>query len=145
VSFPAPRPGLVIRYSYLWAREAEAGREEGIKERPCAVVLVVLDDRGRQRVHVLPVTHAPPADAHDALEIPQPIKTRLGLDSERSWIVLTETNDFIWPGPDLRFLPGRGPDSAIYGFLPPKFFRVLQERLAERRRDRRLSVVPRTE
>ena len=111
MSLPAPRPGLVIRYSYLWAREAEDGRDEGVKDRPCAIVLVVLDERDRQRVQVLPVTHSPPDDPRDALEIPQPVKARLGLDHERSWIVLTELNEFIWPGPDLHFLPGRGPES----------------------------------
>jgi hypothetical protein len=99
VSFPAPRPGLVIRYSYLWADEAASGRDEGIKDRPCAVVLVVFDEHGRQRVQVLPVTHRAPTDPRDGLEIPQPVKARLGLDGERSWIVLTEMNDFTWPGP----------------------------------------------
>jgi hypothetical protein len=47
VNLPAPRPGLVIRYSYLWAREAEEGRDEGVKDRPCAIVLVMLDEGGR--------------------------------------------------------------------------------------------------
>jgi hypothetical protein len=64
-----PAPGLVIRYSYLWRSEAAEGREEGVKDRPCAIVLVVFDDTGRQRVRVLPVTHAQPAIAEDAIEI----------------------------------------------------------------------------
>jgi len=33
VPFPQPCAGLVIRYSYLWKREQEAGREEGTKDR----------------------------------------------------------------------------------------------------------------
>src|ERR1700739_4639183 len=49
----------------------------------------------------------------DALEIPTPTKDRLGLDSDRSWVVLTEANDFIWPGPDLRPLSGRDPSSDL--------------------------------
>jgi hypothetical protein len=97
VSFPAPRPGLVIRYSYLWAREADAGQEEGVKDRPCAIILVLFEEDGRQRVRVLPVTHSPPSNPRDGLEIPLPTKIRLGLDSMRSWIVLTEANDFFWP------------------------------------------------
>jgi len=32
VSFPEPYVGLVIRYSYLWKREFDAGREEGTKD-----------------------------------------------------------------------------------------------------------------
>ncbi|MGH8294414.1 MAG: hypothetical protein ACRETZ_02760 [Steroidobacteraceae bacterium] len=43
MSFPDPRPGLVIRYAYLWKREHDAGREEGSKGRPCAIVLSILD------------------------------------------------------------------------------------------------------
>ena len=35
---PAAKPGLVIRYSYLWYREHLEGREEGQKDRPCAII-----------------------------------------------------------------------------------------------------------
>lgn len=96
-------------------------------------------------MRVLPITHAPPADHADVLEIPTPTKERLGLDSERSWIVLTEANDFIWPGPDLRPVPGGDPSTAAYGYLPPRFMRVLRERLAQRRREKRFAATPRTE
>jgi hypothetical protein len=40
VAFPSPRPGLVIRYAYLWQAKYRRGPEEGAKDRPCAVVLV---------------------------------------------------------------------------------------------------------
>lgn len=133
MSWPVPQPGLVVRYSYLWDSEARAGREEGVKDRPCAIVMVVTEEGKRPRVRVLPVTHTPPHDAADAVEIPQVTKNRLGLDSERSWIVLTEANDFYWPGPDLRMLPGRGSESCAYGFLPPRFFTHVVERLRLRR------------
>jgi hypothetical protein len=33
VAFLEPYAGLVIRYSFLWKREHEAGREEGTKDR----------------------------------------------------------------------------------------------------------------
>ena len=95
MSWPVPRPGLVIRYSYLWESEARAGREEGVKDRPCAIILVILREGEHPIVRVLPVTHAAPADPADALEIPLATKQRLGLDSERSWVVLSEANDFI--------------------------------------------------
>ena len=145
MSFPAPRPGLVIRYSYLWAREADAGQEEGVKDRPCAIILILFEEDGRQRVRVLPVTHSPPSDPRDGLEIPLPTKIRLGLDRERSWIVLTEANDFFWPSVDLRFLPGYGPESAAFGMLPPKLFKALQKRLQARYYRGTISIVPRTE
>jgi hypothetical protein len=58
VSWPVPRPGLVIRYSYLWESEARLGREEGVKDRPCAIVLVILRPGANPIVRVLPVTAA---------------------------------------------------------------------------------------
>jgi hypothetical protein len=145
VSLPTPQPGLVIRYSYLWSAEAQAGKEEGTKDRPCAIILVLAGEQGRQRVRVLPVSHSPPHDPEDGLEIPAVTKARLGLDGERSWIVISEANDFVWPGPDLRPLPGKGLESVAYGFLPPRFFRVLRDRIALRYRARRLSAVTRSE
>lgn len=146
VNWPAPQPGLVIRYSYLWESEARQGREEGVKDRPCAVILVLLREGEEYPiVRVLPITHAPFADSADALEIPTLTKERLGLDSERSWVVLTEANDFIWPGPDLRPVPGGDPGTVAYGFLPPGFMRILREHLEQRRREKRFKATPRTE
>ena len=135
----------MIRYSYLWRREAADGREEGMKDRPCAVVLALRDETNRTRVVVLPVTHTPPEVPGEAIEIPAAVKARLGLDAERSWIVLNEANDFYWPGPDLRFLPGRGPESSVHGFLPPGFFHVVRDRFLVLRRERGAALVSRTE
>ena len=145
MSFPVPQPGLVIRYSYLWAREADAGQEEGVKDRPCAVILVTQDDAGRQRVLVLPITHSAPSDPAAAVEIPAATKQRLGLDFERSWIVLTELNDFIWPGPDLRPLASDDAGSVAFGMLPPSLFRTVRERFVALARAKRVGQVHRTE
>jgi hypothetical protein len=41
VPLPRPVPGLVVRYSYLWYREFLDGREEGRKDRPCAIVAAI--------------------------------------------------------------------------------------------------------
>lgn len=68
MSWPDPRPGLVIRYSYLWRREADAGREEGVKDRPCAIVLAIETTAGETTVYALPITHTPPSDPADAVE-----------------------------------------------------------------------------
>lgn len=143
MSWPDPKPGLVIRYSHLWSREARAGREEGVKDRPCAVVLAHREEDGRTRVYVLAITHAQPSD--EAVEIPGPVKAHLGLDAERSWIVLSEANRFIWPGPDLRLLPGRGPESVAYGYLPPRLFRLVRDRFVALARARRAALVARTD
>lgn len=101
MTLPSPQPGLVIRYSYLWVDEYEQGREEGVKDRPCAVVAAIRIDRdGKTRVLVVPITHSPPVGS-EAIEIPPAIKARLMLDAERSWIILSEANEFFWPGPDV--------------------------------------------
>lgn len=98
MSLPSPVPGLVIRYSYLWSHEAAAGREEGSKDRPCAVLFTVTTRVGKRVATVLPVTHTPPSEPELAVEIPAATKARLGLDDARSWIVLTEANCFVWTG-----------------------------------------------
>lgn len=143
MSWPTPVPGLVIRYAYLWRREHERGQEEGSKDRPCAIIAIVVDDDGDQLVTVLPVTHAPPARIDDAIEIPPATKRRLGLDEDRSWIVITEANEFVWPGPDLRPIPGQGAPSVALGFLPPGLFRIIRDRVLMLARQRKLSRIPR--
>ena len=145
MNLPDPRPGLAIRYAYLWESEAREGREEGVKDRPCAIIVAILRE-GQEHpiVRVLPITHTPPHDPADALEIPAATKARLGLDSERSWVVLNEANDFIWPGPDLRPVPGSDPGTVAYGFLPPGFMLALRERLQRRWREKKAKAVTRT-
>lgn len=145
MSWPVPQPGLVIRYSYLWESEAREGKEEGVKDRPCAIVLTLLREGDAPIVRVLPITHAAPADPADALEIPLATKQRLGLDSDRSWVVLTEANDFIWPGPDLRPAVSGDPSSVAYGMLPPGFMKALRARLIERWQAKHVRAVGRTE
>lgn len=123
---PAPKPGLVIGYSYLWRQQAAAGETEGRKTRPCAIILAVDDEEGRKSVIVLPITHVAPQRETDAVEIPAVTKQRLGLDNSRSWIVVTEGNRFIWPGPDLRPVEPGG-TRFEYGFLPPRLFNQVRE------------------
>ena len=144
MSWPSPTPGLVIRYAYLWRREALTGSEEGAKDRPCAIVAAIKRENDETTVYVLPITHSPPGRDEDALELPQPTKIRLGLDSDRSWIVLSEANAFIWPGPDLRFVAGRGPESIAYGMLPPGLMRIVKERFAQLLKARRAVATSRT-
>lgn len=145
MTFPRPEPGLVIRYAYLWLSEYHEGRDEGTKDRPCAVVLSMADDEGETRVTVLPVTHTAPVDPSTAIELPVATKQRLGLDGERSWIVLGEGNEFLWPGPDVRSVPGANPASISYGFLPPGLFRIIRDRFLALARERKARAVPRTE
>jgi hypothetical protein len=145
VSLPKPEPGLVIRYSYLWRAEYLRGQEEGVKDRPCAIVLAPEHVEDGTHVVVLPVTHSPPDKTVAALEIPPAIKRLLGLDSERSWVVLSESNRFRWPGPDLRRVGDRDDSSVAYGFLPPRFFAELYRRFIALEDVNRSRRVTRTE
>ena len=79
--FPTPHPGLVIHYAYLWHAEHLKGQEEGVKDRPCVIMLAAEVVDGETVVTVLPVTHTPPLDLSAAVEIPLATKQRLGLDS----------------------------------------------------------------
>lgn len=145
MSWPTPVPGLVIRYSYLWQREADEGREEGVKDRPCAIVFVVhKDDDEAPLVAVLPVTHSVPQNT-DAIEIPVLVKSRLKLDSEKSWIILSEANIFRWPGPDLAPLVNGEPSTAAYGMLPPGLFDAVRKKFRSNLQRRLVELVQRTE
>jgi hypothetical protein len=128
VSLPAPRPGLVIRYSYLWHREYLQGIEEGRKDRPCSIVAAIRREQtGETRVLVLPITHGKPDSETVSIEIPAAVKKQLDLDEDRSWIVLTEWNEFTWPGPDLRRM-GEGDDASVaYSILPPQLFEKVRK------------------
>lgn len=146
MSLPKPEPGLVIRYAYLWRREFLAGREEGAKDRPCAIVAAIReDDAGGQRVLVVPVTHNSPGNLASAVEIPPNVKRHLGLDEARSWIVLDESNEFLWPGPDLRRVGDDDNGTVAYGFLPPGLFAAMRQRFIALEEKKRSARVPRTE
>lgn len=120
------RVGWIFRYAYLWDWQHREGRDEGDKDRPCLVLAIVTTtEDGAPLVRVLPITHAPPADPADAIEIPAMTKARLGLDEARSWIVLTESNRFAWPGPDLRAVDS---ETGYYGPLPPNLFAEVKRR-----------------
>jgi PemK-like, MazF-like toxin of type II toxin-antitoxin system len=145
VSLPKPQPGLVISYSYLWAHQNDEGLEEGVKDRPCAIVAARQIMEGREVVTVVPVTHTPPADPFCAVEIPPALKAHLGLDEQPSWVVVSETNDFLWPGPDLRPISRAQPETFAYGMLPPRFFAHLRDRILQVHLHRKLNRVQRTE
>ncbi len=118
VDIPEPKPGLVIRFTYLWRDERDRGRDEGAKDRPAAVVMTYDEADGRKRVAVVPVTHSKPDARSGAIPIPAATARRLGLDDVPQWIVTREVNLFTWPGVDIRAVPGKTPATIAYGFLP---------------------------
>jgi hypothetical protein len=96
---PTPEPGLVISYADLWSQEARSGREEGRKDRPCVIALAIeRQPDGETLVTVLPVTHRPPDHEAAGVEIPPAVKRPLGLDDARSWVIVSEVDQFVWPG-----------------------------------------------
>jgi hypothetical protein len=136
---------LVICYAYLWLAEHRQGREEGVKDRPCVIVLARRNEAdGETVVTVVPVTHTPPGDPEAAVEIAPATKRRLGLDDDRSWIIVGELNRFVWPDPDLRPVSVEQLDRFDYGVLPPRLFRAVKVRLLLLHEAKKFQTVPRT-
>jgi hypothetical protein len=105
---------------------------------------VTTDDDGEKVVTALPITHTPPNDPEAAVEIPLATKMRLGLDDDRSWIILTEANRFTWPGPDLRILNGDS-GSVAYGLLPRALFNEVITKFLSLLKKRNPDLVRRSE
>ncbi len=145
MKIPDPKPGMVISYSYLWAQEHDKGQEEGLKDRPCAIVSAVDTNESGALVTIVPITHTPPQNQDAAIEIPIKTKERLGLNYERSWIVCSEINQFEWPGPDLRPISRKAGDKCAYGFLPPKLFQAVKTKILYLGRGRALKVIKRSD
>jgi hypothetical protein len=142
VNYPAPLPGLVIRYSFLWSREAESGATEGRKDRPCAIVVAVPQAaQGNTRVVVVPVTHAAPDNPDTSLALPASVRAALGLSAAPSWVRLDELNVFSWPGYDLRNIPRT--DNIVYGPLPKPLFERIRAGIIALDRARRVRQVNR--
>jgi hypothetical protein len=125
---PIPENGLVISYSYLWQNEYSAGKLEGLKNRPCAIILVVEKSEAEQIVTVAPMTHTPPQNPAAAIEIPAKVKQHLGLDGERSWIILDDFNQFQWPRYDSRPIQ-KSLGKYDYGFLPPALYQQIIQKI----------------
>lgn len=144
---PAPVPGLVLCYAYLWKDEQRAARVEGRKDRPVVVVLATRSLGSSTLVYVAPVSHDARHAPGEAVEIPPAVKRHLGLDDEASFIVATELNVFVWPGPDLRPVPGRrseeGGAPCSFGYLPRGLFRALKQAIDRSARGERMRVVKR--
>lgn len=108
----ALRTGAVIRYPYLWAREAAIGETEGRKFRPVAAGVRIPKRSGGDALILFPITSQEPAPNRFAAEIPDTEKRRAGLDGTiRLWIVLDEYNQdvigrsfYLEPEPPLGYL-----------------------------------------
>ncbi|MDO9501403.1 hypothetical protein [Falsiroseomonas sp.] len=135
----------MIRYAYLWTHEADAGAEEGRKDRPCAVVLALVRAEGIVEVVVAPITSSAPTRGADGVELPAETRRRLRLQEAPCWIVLTEVNRFAWPGPDLRPVEGAAGPVWSHGLLPAQVFERVRDAIVDRARARTLRAVSRPE
>ena len=85
----------VVRYPYLWSREAEKGETEGRKERPVTVGFRITRPDG-DLVLVFPNTTKQPGAGRFAMDIPAIEKRRAGLDVDlRLWIILEKFNSDV--------------------------------------------------
>lgn len=120
MALPDPKPGLIVRYDYLWSHEAAAGRDQG-KDRPACLVAASDSLTKPRYVVLLPITHSPPDANSVGIEIPPKVKRALGLDDAPSWVIASEHNVDEWPNAGLSPIPGRS-DVFSYGFIPPGLF-----------------------
>lgn len=140
-----PKPGLVIRYDFLWKQEEKAGYTEGRKDRPCAIVITSkAKDDGSKDVILCPITHTPPSQSERAVEIPYEVARRLKLDHERMWIKTHQINMLTW---ERNHIPdGVVPaykDQWSFGQLPIALGKQVFEQLKENRQAGSIETVRR--
>jgi hypothetical protein len=134
---------LVVRHAFVWSHEKAAGTDEARKDRPCVIVLMMAsDESGQVRGGVVPITHRPPTDPDGGIEVPTSVRRQLGLDDARQWVIYDELNRFVWPGYDLRPVPGQA-GSYAYGMLPQDLYDRIVRGVLARNRARKLSVLDR--
>jgi hypothetical protein len=129
VALPEPKPGLVIRYDYLWTREAASGRQQS-KERPACLVAASDSAVTPRFVVILPITHSAPTGNTVGIKIPAKVAQALGLDETQNWVVVSDHNVDEWPNAGLAPIPGR-PGLFSYGFIPPGLFAQIKARFLE--------------
>ena len=140
-TLPEPEPGLVIRYDYLWSREASSGRQQG-KERPACLVAASDSASNPRFVVILPITHSPPKGGTAGVEIPANVCKALGLDDSRCWAIVSEYNVDEWPNGGLAQISGRT-GSFSYGLIPPRLFAQIKAKFLHLREKGRVRGVRR--
>jgi hypothetical protein len=141
VALPDPKAGLVVRYDYLWSREAAAGRSQG-KDRPTCIVATSDSLTSPRYVVLLPITHSPPDADSIGMEIPIKVKQAIGLDDVPSWVIVSEHNIDEWPNAGLSPVPGKAGVFA-YGFIPPGLFAQIKAKFLELARNEKSGAVRR--
>ena len=120
---------MVIRYDFLWSREAARGRDQS-KDRPACLVAASDSATMPRFVVILPITRTAPAGDTVGIEIPPRVRQALALDDAPSWVIVSEHNVDEWPNAGLAPVPGR-PGIFSYGFVPPGLFAAIKARFLE--------------
>lgn len=83
--------GHVIRYSYLWKREYDAGEISGRKTRPSCVMVIATSSKGVRELLIYPITSQPPGANTRAIEVPETEARRAKL-RQPAWVIVSEFN-----------------------------------------------------
>lgn len=141
---PEPKPGMVINYEYLWARQHNKGWRRAEKIRPCAI-LAVIEDKDETTVYVSPITHTAPYHPDESIQLSPQTNLRLGLDRPgqecERWLMVNEVNKFTWPGNLVRAVPYSEPRDYVYGVLPECVLKLAREKLKEFSAKKTLSFI----
>ncbi len=140
-----PKVGLVIRYDFLWRDDAAKGLEHG-KDRPCSIVVARRNEADNSHTVLLcPITHSPPSNPVQSVEIPPRVCAHLGLDEKTSWIKTDQINQVIWPDDRLPFgvTPVRDGEWT-YGEMPAQLNRKALQQVRFASKGRSLSVTRRS-
>jgi hypothetical protein len=151
---PAPLPGLIFRYGYLWLDEFRKRRTAPAKDRPACIVMQVatasdakLQTMGPFNVQsgdviILPITTRAPRPEDMAIELTANEKRLCRLDPEvPSWLIVSEFNADTWPSADMALVPGT--NQFEYGFATPGLMRRVVGTFAKARQARRICGVKR--
>ena len=137
---PDPKPGLVIRYDFLWNHEAAKGWQDGAKDRPCIIVQAVKQvEDNKQAVLLAPITHTPPGE-HNGIEIPHSVAKHIGLDDQGQWIKTDALNRVSWDDPGI--IPANKKQWE-YGRLPKWLYDQIRTQIQKNARDQKIQVIKR--
>lgn len=128
MSYDLFQTASVVRYPYLWARQARSGETEGRKDRPVAVGVRVVRPEG-DLIVFFPITTKQPEVSQFTVEIPVIEKRRAGLNVDlRLWIIFDEFNtDIVGKSFYLE------PEPPIGRFSKAFFLPLLREFIARRK------------
>ena len=141
-----PKPGLVVRYDFLWKEEERAGLENS-KDRPCAIVIVTAErPDGAKDVLLCAITHSPPSGGETAVKVPPAVARYLGLDHEQSWVKTDQVNRVTWEKDRIPYGISRARKGEwSYGMMPRGLGEQVFDQVREKARGRRLLIVAREE